>query len=939
MVQCGDSALPKLKESEDIRYYGCVDGRWQCLKDACVCERSRVPQGSVCENGKARCGEELLDYKFVSDFVCYEDQWLCKHEDGCACAAENCKGACVKGECVESSANMDLALNIEARDSSYKLDILDEFYCAKGNCPCGDGACAMGATCLGDICVCGSREPGANPYGDSTLYTNDYGEFRCKKAKSTFTCEYSEWYFMCARKDGCHTRDGRHFYTGMTTIKNKNDAHVDSGMVKTRIEHSLKHTMRLANAAGAVIANTAQIIRILLPGQDGICVLNRSDGLPLYTSLKDAKNKDFVCDDRRCQCRNQSCVFAELCVAGKCDKDRSACHAHELGDKAFRKILEFNEKKSINYMDDAIYADNVDDDDDHVPEFGDDDNEDSYDEYIPEGSKSISIYNVMRCIDGKLYCFGVKNKPIPAPTKSAGYECDKTSSLPGYESLPQNNNDWSIDYAYKAWVCKKKNGCSCGKKQCAKGGVCINEECYCGSQKLLNAYSCDDELMYCEKDQCDCGEESCSRGNICKDGKCLCRNEKSPQTDEKGYACQNDVYHPVCTRAEGCECGETKCSINASCVDKQCKCVSTIMLNPGNNYVCNTDLDSAKNKTFAKSKEKPLAWYCINPEGCNCYGKKIDSGATCDHYGCSYGVLREDGCYCGDDLYDKDSSKHKCSEFTMDETPLLLCDNFDGCACAGSTCPRFTHCKDGKCYSPQTMTLYPAQSDGYETQSGVPHCGKEDGCPCENNTCLKQQICYKGECLDDNFIVVIDNKLRRFIWGLDGRNENELIYSNNAFDCNAKKAPKNIKDYACVISSDYERICTFCEKRSQHLIGWQCQNPKGCQCGKTMCKRGAICKDDKSCHFDPFYEEQFCSIEYTLQERCTMKKSPTERAYVDAKGQCICGPHVMPPNFKAKAQYRCTNGGWLCKHKAGCHCGDELCENGAYCIEGRYCTK
>ncbi len=120
------------------------------------------------------------------------------------------------------------------------LDKLSFAFCSEGNCPCGDGYCSQGSYCINDMCFCGAH-PDEGYFDQETIASNNYGEFKCVTYKvgcfdnstTNFPPDLIKYAkrilkyheicsnvrngkvvlhdFICARKNGCKTGDGRKY--------------------------------------------------------------------------------------------------------------------------------------------------------------------------------------------------------------------------------------------------------------------------------------------------------------------------------------------------------------------------------------------------------------------------------------------------------------------------------------------------------------------------------------------------------------------------------------------------------------------------------------------------------------------------------------------------------------------------------------------------------
>ena len=251
--------------------------------------------------------------------------------------------------------------------------------------------CPEGAKQKGDKCIC----PGASGKG---------AEGKCKlkplevpQSGKGFKCVPDMWEcrhsVMCTLPEGCTSPDGRYYgpyYTDPVTV-------------------------------GGIVVS---------PETDkpfGECVLDRTDGLKLFSELGADKAGDFACDQEFCACANTTCIRTELCLGGKCQPDTS-------------KLPELTPENRA-----ALFADSLPIYIDGMPPF---------------------VFDTFTCPGGKLYCHGLDNPPMLKP-EDGDFECQTVKSLPGFES----------GKSLKAWVCPYEDKCKCGSESCEQNQICYNGKC------------------------------------------------------------------------------------------------------------------------------------------------------------------------------------------------------------------------------------------------------------------------------------------------------------------------------------------------------------------------------------------------------------------------------------------------------------------------------
>lgn len=281
----------------------------------------------------------------------------------------------------------------------------------------------------------------------------------------------------------------------------------------------------------------------------GDCVLERTDGIPLYSTLTTPQDA-FACDRPICQCGQNTCRNGELCRDGVCryEKPEAAVLDDTNSQFRFHKIIDDNHTRNYSMSWDKfmrmqetlegrlyllrsrhVISNSAEEMNIQMLEY-------CFKKKHPncslESPQLTAYYNMIgirtfdniTCPGGKLYCHGKGNFPLPKPQNPTAFFCEVVKEVPNYSGTEE----------IKAWRCGSKNGCECGARSCPWHAVCIDEICLCGKDVVQPDYSCqrfcsrqgcpyEDVLfgLMCEADTCKCGNHRCKRGEICREGACL----------------------------------------------------------------------------------------------------------------------------------------------------------------------------------------------------------------------------------------------------------------------------------------------------------------------------------------------------------------------------------------------------------------------------------
>lgn len=320
------------------------------------------------------------------------------------------------------------------------------------NLPCPKGAKFQNGTC---ICPAAKGKDGERK--DCVLKPQAFPLF-----SKDFECVPNFWEcfqsVMCMNPEGCHTADGIHY-----------GPYYEAGYIVGGVDTSVDTHRGYGS---------------------GVCVLDRTDGIPLFSARKD-NHSDFACDQEFCPCASDTCILGEICQNGQCMPDNSPLPA-----------LTASNSKDIEA--------------DSLPKYLDE---------IPE-----KTFDTDSCPGGKRYCHAAGTKPMMIPNDD--YRCETVASLPNVHRS-----------GLLAWVCQSE-ACACGDTRCKEGdacmdGVCHHPECHGDSQPAVEPpsdmmnYACEDVASLpgikkpglmawvCQsRYRCECGNTECKLGEACINGKC-----------------------------------------------------------------------------------------------------------------------------------------------------------------------------------------------------------------------------------------------------------------------------------------------------------------------------------------------------------------------------------------------------------------------------------
>lgn len=117
------------------------------------------------------------------------------------------------------AAALTLSVNAMAEEEQSKTwseapNPLMTGFCKDGSCKCGSDFCPQGGHCVNKQCYCANPSPADGFSGslrDEYLKVRGLGEFSCGYMINSGTAGGGQPTLYCARKNGCHTKDGVYF--------------------------------------------------------------------------------------------------------------------------------------------------------------------------------------------------------------------------------------------------------------------------------------------------------------------------------------------------------------------------------------------------------------------------------------------------------------------------------------------------------------------------------------------------------------------------------------------------------------------------------------------------------------------------------------------------------------------------------------------------------
>ena len=224
----------------------------------------------------------------------------------------------------------------------------------------------------------------------------------------------------------------------------------------------------------------------------------------------------YTCiSEKGCACGEQTCILNGICMNDKC-----FCGETDISD--FKDV-----DKYICQPDNIVINDMICNDDKGC---------------LCAGHK---IVKGAVCRDNKQYCHNVvydwlDEKLVPQ------YKCDEFHPM---------------------ILCEREKGCQCGSTTCAEGAACINNQCVCGDNSVIDPklrpnilqYICKDGRYICKQGNgCKCGEDLCIQGVTCNDEGCLCDKLVARYDKYKDFICDHDIYYHEdgyfrCENEDGCQ--------------------------------------------------------------------------------------------------------------------------------------------------------------------------------------------------------------------------------------------------------------------------------------------------------------------------------------------------------------------------------------------------
>ncbi len=297
-----------------------------------------------------------------------------------------------------------------------------------------------------------------------------------------------------------------------------------------------------------------------------------------------------------------------------------------------------------------------------------------------------------------------------------------------------------------------------------------------------------------------------------------------------------------------------------------------------------------------------------------------------------------------------------------------VCEQEAGCLCGENACPQNGLCVEGQCYchderysDGKCSLVQPLIEHAYGFEDGFVEVEEEsryddedldhdhaiDITSLEEDWMASSQHDYprreiNGKWIQYGSVVTYSYELVGPDEGEDLRYDRKIQFPTDAVwydiltnqtaqECDHFPIPDNVEDYVCTFDAREDG----CHEASQMYVGsagFRCIKPDGCRCGNRTIPMHAGCRNGKV-DYDALYQTLAChrEINYYFSESESYLSQ-----LVDNKGWCRCGRSTVPPNMKG---YFCDHSGMVCKRKAGCACGDAVCQYDETCLKPGECKK
>ena len=678
----------------------------------------------------------------------------------------------------------------------------DETVCIHGNCPCGDGACPQYATCHDGQCFCGGN-----------IGTN-YGEFYCEIEVGDQETEWAIFYshvLECHQKNGCHTKDGRHYVKGAAILYEDNlQYHIDvkEGELDLNVPHH------------------------------GECLLPEKD-CDRITS----KNKDYI----YCETRNG--------LPSQYNKEKKKCE----------NVVQY-ERDSYEWCFEERYQ-NYDIWTDGPCDWDDKEEDNDF--------NSEKMYDVQKCTGGHRYCNGEGQTAQLVPKDYKGYICTGVDSIDGakqtdsalawvckadggcqcgkqncqkdhacidekcveavLKKTPQRRPEMSNLYENQldpTWGKPPKKEEKTTENEDNSVEAAENEDKQNDDTKTENKKEtpkCDEGLSYDEflkkciynlpeekqSELKDVPEYALGPVRRCVQGKyekdtCSCGDKVIQNLVTNDCAIVNGKGYEICALSTGCACGDQICPNTTACIEG--KCIDPLTDKP---------IEEVGNMASAACKDG----------NCRCGGQVCQTGEFCYHSHCLKnfyaslldGKRRTFNPVIVFDYINDDYNEGARGEFNFSDYLYLKAEAPDGYIVYPEPVCTYDY-RDEQCGDEDRFCIVTGGPNGDEClnaswDNGENRCDLPEGCACGNAVCQWGGICDKGVCKYDGFYMNY--------WFPDEENRPTVDPNGNGVCAGMQLTPKWGADY----KKTYE--CTD--------MGWRGKHYDGCDCGDAHCITTSYC--------------------------------------------------------------------------------------------------
>ncbi len=672
----------------------------------------------------------------------------------------------------------------------------DATVCHHGNCPCGDGACPQYATCHDGQCFCGGN-----------IGTN-YGEFYCEIEVGNQETEWAIFYehvLECHQKNGCHTKDGRHYVKGAAILYEDNlQYHID--VTDGELDLSAPH-----HGECLLPANSCE--NITSKHKDYTYCETRN-GLPSNYNKEKKKCENVVQYDRERYgwCFEERYQNYDIWTGGPCDWDYK--------EDDFDSEKMYDVQKCIGGK---RYCNGEGQTAQPVPK--------AYKGYICTGVESLDGTKMdvaalswvckadggcicgekecpfnHACVDEKCVDTVAKKKPEMSIDLSNLYESQLD---PAWGKTPKKAEENAENNEHADETSPNENDDSKDKNdentpKCNEGltydkmlGKCI--------------YILSDDMKSALKDVPEYAlgpVRRCVQGNYEKDA-CHCGDKVIQNLVINDCAIVNGKGYEICAVSTGCVCGDKVCPNTTACIEG--KCIDPLTDKP---------IENVGNMASAACKD----------DKCSCGSQVCQTGEFCYHSHClkNYYASLLDGKRRTFNLINvlefinDDYNEISSDEFNFSDYLYLKTEAPEGYIVYPE--PKCTYDYEAEqCGDDDRFCIVTGGPNGDEClraewATGENRCDLPEGCACGNAVCQWGGICDKDVCRYDDFYTKT--------WFLDRDDDLTIDQSGNGNCSGMVLTPQWGVNYHEI----YE--CTN--------LGWLCK--KGdCVCGNARCTTGSYC--------------------------------------------------------------------------------------------------